>query len=306
MATGADRELPLPPREMMATVGKGSTDDLELSHLLIGEALKSRVVELLGPDWSWEGRRALDFGCGSGRLLRQLVEEAGEAELFGSDISEEMVSWVQRHLCPPIAGAQVNGERPPLDFPDDHFDLVTALSVFTHIANGWSDWLLEMHRILKPGGTLIATFLDSSCAGMLAPVPWDEERVGMSCFGFANPDFEWPNVLLSPWWLREHWGRAFEILELSPGEDVPYDGGVVSHTHGWLSAHARDVELTPEDLERESADDPRYAAARRYQFELLRVEGEELRKRHEALVESASWRVTSPLRRARALLRRRG
>ena len=196
---------------------------------------------------------------------------------------------------------RVNREQPPLDFPDDHFDLVTALSVFTHITDGWSDWLLEIRRVLKPGGLLIATFLDSMVARRLIGLPWDEERGGMGAFGFADPETSFPNVFHSHWWLREHRGRAFEIVELRPGERAM--------SQGWAVLRGREVELTPEQLEREDPDDRRYYEARRYQFELLRAEGEELRRRarqrDEELVQSASWRLTAPLRRAKAILRRR-
>ncbi|MCA1697943.1 MAG: class I SAM-dependent methyltransferase [Actinobacteria bacterium] len=51
------------------------------------------------------------------------------------------------------------GEIPPLPQPDAYFDLVWATSVFTHISDHWSAWLLELHRLLKDGGLLIATFL---------------------------------------------------------------------------------------------------------------------------------------------------
>ena len=74
--------------------------DVESAYVVIGGSLKSTLVELLGPEWSWEGRRVLDFGCGSGRLLRQFLDEARLAEFHGSDIDEEMVSWVRKHLCP--------------------------------------------------------------------------------------------------------------------------------------------------------------------------------------------------------------
>jgi ubiquinone/menaquinone biosynthesis C-methylase UbiE len=289
----------------MAGVGHDADENLEFAYLLIGEELKSRIVELLGPGWDWEGKRVLDFGCGSGRLLRQFLDEARVAEFHGSDIDEEMVRWVRENLCPPVAGVQANGRRPPLDHPNGRFDLVTALSVFTHIADGWSDWLLEMRRILKPDGLMIATFLDSSCARFLASAPWDEERVGMSAFGFADPQMDWENVLHSHWWLREHWGRAFDIVELVPGTDMTHEGGVVCPTQGWIVLRPKADELTAAELEREDPDDPRYREARRYQYELLRAEGEMLRRRQQELTESASWRITAPLRRAKRLLRRR-
>jgi hypothetical protein len=121
----------------------------------------------------------------------------------------------------------------------------------------------------------------------------------MGAVGFAHPETSLPDVFHSHWWLREHWGRAFEIVELRPG----------ALTQGWALLRAREVELTPEQLEREDPDDRRYYEARRYQFELLRAEGEELRRRarrrQEELVQSASWRLTAPLRRAKALLGRR-
>jgi len=280
----------------MTRVGPVPGQDPEFAYVVIGEVLKSTVIELLGPEWSWDGRRVLDFGCSSGRLLGQFLDEARLAEFHGSDIDEEAASWAQKHLCPPIADVRVNREKPPLDYPDDHFDLVTALSVFTHIADGWSDWMLEIRRVLKPEGLLIATFLDS-IGPTLTSLPWDEERAGMSAFGFANPETTLPNVLHSRWWLREHWGRAFEIVELRPGEE--------GLSHGWAVLRAREVDLTPEQLEREDPNDARDVEAHRYQVERLRAEGEELKQRHEELVQSASWRLTAPVRRAKARLSRR-
>jgi SAM-dependent methyltransferase len=293
MGGSAPRQLP--PAEMMARVGHAGDPNSEFSYQWVGEFLKSKVVDLLGPEWTWEGRRMLDFGCGPGRLLRQFLDEARVAEFYGSDIDDEMVGWARAHLCPPIADARVNGERPPLDYPDGQFDLVTALSVFTHIADGWSDWLLEIRRVLKPDGLFIATFLDASVARTLTAVPWDEERVGMSACGFTDPE-TLPNVLHSQWWLREHWGRAFEIIELRPGEEFP--------THAWALLRACDGELKPEQLEREDPDDRRYHAARRYQLELFRAEGEEIKRRHEEIVQSASWKLTAPFRRAKARVSR--
>src|SRR5882762_1181602 len=115
MVEPADSPPPLPPRNLMSRVGRESSRDLKSAYLSTGSALKAGVVDLLGGEWSWEGRRMLDFGCGSGRLLRQLLDEARVAEIHGSDIDDEMVSWVREHLCPPIAGVTVNRAQPTLD-----------------------------------------------------------------------------------------------------------------------------------------------------------------------------------------------
>jgi SAM-dependent methyltransferase len=294
----------------MTGVGHLPDEDLDHAYLAVGAALKAGVLDSLGPSWRWEGKRALDFGCGAGRVLRHLLSEAEVAEIHGSDVSEEMVTWAAQNLCPPIAGVIVNGEDPPLPYPDDHFDLVMAFSVFTHLVENWSTWLLEMRRILKPDGILIATFLDSSCADLVSPLPWDEQRVGMSAVGYASPEALWPCVLHSHWWLREHWGRAFEIERMSPGvSTVDAEGNTVS-TQGWLVLRPRGGELTPADLTREDPGDPRYEDMRRHQVELARAEARAIRDRYSSLEaefrsliaeiekvgRSASWRLTAPLR----------
>ena len=36
--------------------------------------------------------------------------------------------------------------------PDGAYDLVLAVSVFTHLTASWSAWLVELHRVLADGG----------------------------------------------------------------------------------------------------------------------------------------------------------
>ena len=79
-------------------------------------------------------------------------------EFYGCDIDAESIEWIVEHLSPPFMAFQ-SDEMPPLALGDESLDLVYACSVFTHIADLWSAWLLELHRVLKPGGLLIATFL---------------------------------------------------------------------------------------------------------------------------------------------------
>ena len=59
------------------------------------------------------GDRFLDFGCGSGQVLRHLLPEAAEAEVWGCDIDAATIDWLQANLSPPLH-VFVNGEAPPL------------------------------------------------------------------------------------------------------------------------------------------------------------------------------------------------
>ena len=46
----------------------------------------------------------------------------------------------------------------PLAYADDTFDLVYALSVFTHLTEDLCEaWMDELYRIVKPGGAAIVT-----------------------------------------------------------------------------------------------------------------------------------------------------
>ena len=75
-----DQPCAVPPRELMTRVGQVPDTDAEFAYVVIGEVPKSTVIELLGPEWNWDGRRVLDFGCSSGRLLGQFLDEARSAE----------------------------------------------------------------------------------------------------------------------------------------------------------------------------------------------------------------------------------
>ncbi len=173
------------------------------------------------------------------------------------------MDWLSENLSPPMRFF-VN-ER-PLPQPDGYFDLVYGLSVFTHITYDWSDWLLELHRVLKPDGLLLATFMGQATWERAAQRELDEDELGMAVLGLHRglDDTSGPIVLHSPWWLRTHWGRAFDILTLRSAGFVQAAMG-----HGVILACKRDVDPSTDDLERPDPDDPRELAAQRLQIMLL-------------------------------------
>ncbi len=122
-----------------------------------GHAGRDQIVSMLPTGWSFEGKRVLDFGCGAGRTLRYFLDEAEIAEFWGCDIDEASIAWLSEHLSPPIHPVRTN-EIPPIPRPEGYFDLVYAVSVFTHLTDSWSQWLLELHRLLRDEGLLIATY----------------------------------------------------------------------------------------------------------------------------------------------------
>jgi SAM-dependent methyltransferase len=228
--------------------------DEEGEYEELGRRIKQMIVEWMPEEWTFEGKQVLDFGCGAGRVLRHFLTEAERGtELWGSEIDAASVEWLERHLSPPVK-VVLHGERPPIPVEDGHFDLIYAMSVFTHITFEWSAWMLEMHRLLAEGGLLLATFL-SEGMGVHLHEPWDEDRIGMNVARCgAGWDEGGPLTFISPWWLREHWGRAFEVLRLEP---AVREIGDPWSAHGVVLLRRKPVTVTREELERVDPADPR-------------------------------------------------
>jgi SAM-dependent methyltransferase len=116
----------------------------------------------------------LDFGCGCGRLARQLVQQKPRPRRYlGLDLHAGMVDWCRRNLAPHATGFDFqhhdvrnlglnpNGHASALPFPmaDGGATLVIAWSVFTHVNEPQAEFYLrEVRRVLAPRGTLVATF----------------------------------------------------------------------------------------------------------------------------------------------------
>jgi SAM-dependent methyltransferase len=132
----------------MQRVGRIDDRDIAAAYDAIGRHSRARIERLLPADWSWEGRRVLDFGCGAGRTLRHFLDEAEHAEFHGCDIDDRSIAWLSENLSPPFHVFQ-NGESPGLPSPDRFFDVAYALSVFTHLGDHWADWLLELRRVRR-------------------------------------------------------------------------------------------------------------------------------------------------------------
>jgi SAM-dependent methyltransferase len=267
-------QLPVPPFELASRVGSlEDYDDPTAVYEIFGKAIKDDLVAGLPEGYSLDGRCILDFGCGAGRTLRHFVAEETGAELWGCDIDVDSVEWLKGNLVPPLNVFR-NGEEPPIDQPDGKFDLIYCVSVFSHLTRHWADWLLELHRLLKPDGLLLATVMGRGFSQSIAQEEWDEDRVGMMVLA---PGQAWsaggPMVFHSPWWLRAHWGRVFDIVSLGEaGFAVPDpDNG-----QGLVVMRRKDVRLTPDDLRRVS-DDPREAAALDHNVDRLMGELEILR-----------------------------
>jgi SAM-dependent methyltransferase len=165
---GAPDGLPLPSPGLILRVA--GTPDIEwfLESGAAGFRSLRDALSEQGTDVA-RLRSVLDFGCGCGRVTRHWAGVG--PRVWGCDYNPALVSWCRTHLG--FARFEVNALGPPLPFADASFDLVYALSVFTHLTEDLQTaWMAELHRVLEPGGLLAVTVHGARYAGELSP----EER----------------------------------------------------------------------------------------------------------------------------------
>ena len=120
-------------------------------------------------------RSILDFGCGCGRVIRHWAKQ--DAAVHGCDYNRKSVEWCRRSLT--FARFEVNALTPPLPYADGQFDLVYALSVFTHLPEPLHfAWMCEMKRVLKTDGFLIFSTHGEPYLGDLTPDQQAEFHAG--------------------------------------------------------------------------------------------------------------------------------
>jgi SAM-dependent methyltransferase len=94
--------------------------------------------------------RALDLGCGDGRLTAELDAE----DLTAADVSTVALDRARERL----PGARLVEVEPdaPLPFGDAVFDLVLCAETIEHVRDVQL-FLSEIRRVLRPGGTFALT-----------------------------------------------------------------------------------------------------------------------------------------------------
>lgn len=102
-----------------------------------------------------KSKKLLDVSCGTGNMLKEM-SEAGEADLYGVDLSENMIEQAKEKLKDvDLQTADVHS----LPFENDLFDYVTTTEAFHHYY-GQSKAIAEMKRVVKPGGKVIVVDIE--------------------------------------------------------------------------------------------------------------------------------------------------
>jgi SAM-dependent methyltransferase len=163
----------MPPFELRELVGPTDPADFDnpTGQLVIGGVPAAGFSSVL------------DFGCGCGRLARQLLQQHTPPERYvGIDLHRGLIEWCQRNLAPyregfsflhhDVFNAGFNPEAPtdrtmlPFPVPPESVQLVIGWSVFTHLVEEQIVFYLrEVCRVLRRDGHFVSTWFLFDKAG---------------------------------------------------------------------------------------------------------------------------------------------
>jgi ubiquinone/menaquinone biosynthesis C-methylase UbiE len=124
-----------------------------------GDAMRRRALKPIA-EWM-QGRpqrtlRALDVGCGTGRLLAFLHDAWPGMRLIGLDLSAPYLAEARRLAGRTARVKLMEGAAEALPFADASLDLVTSSFLLHELPKKVRGQALsEMVRVLKPGGLLV-------------------------------------------------------------------------------------------------------------------------------------------------------
>jgi len=220
---------------------EGYYGDKHFDYWLSGLKDSSDALDLIGKLMPERPQSYLDFGGASGRVARHMALAHKIPKVWIADINREHVNFIA-DVFPGVITAFQSTSLPHLPIEDNSFDLVTAYSVFSHIETFDDTWLLELRRILRPGGVLLITanvdrFQEITPAWpvykALANYP------GMDHAEFGHPlkeerrVFRWKadasyssNVFMREAYVARRWGPLFASWEVIR-HYAPFQAGVV-------------------------------------------------------------------------------
>ncbi len=99
------------------------------------------------------GERVLDVACGTGQVTVQAAQAVGASgSVLGVDLSARMVEAAQRRGAPNTRFLRMDAQA--LSLPESHFDVVLCSLGLMYLPDP-SRALLEMRRVLRPGGRVV-------------------------------------------------------------------------------------------------------------------------------------------------------
>ncbi|GAC1439009.1 MAG: hypothetical protein NVSMB63_03720 [Sediminibacterium sp.] len=167
----------------------------------------------------------LDWGCGAGRITRHLLSVVPNARLYACDTNPNSIRWNCLHY-PGIQFTTID-HLPPTHYQSSCFDLIYGISVLTHIvADEQSQWITELHRLLRPNGLLLVSTHGSHYYQQLIPVDLRKlEQTGSYTHQYLKKGHRMLSTYNKATALRSAWEEKFNIVAFYDGVKHPHKLG---------------------------------------------------------------------------------
>lgn len=210
-------EIALPPDSMIY-----SSFQLNYKSYYFG-SLKSAewIVNLAKPYVKINSASILDWGCGSGRIVRHIPSIAKKAHVFGADSNASSIEWCRKHIK--NVDFEIYDSDAALSYRDSQFSFIYGVSTLTQFTEALQiDWINEIKRVLKKKGIFLLTTNGESFKRNLSNTEqnkFDKDELvikkraskgGHSTISFQSENFM-RNLL-----------KGFEVLAFAPGNVNAY------------------------------------------------------------------------------------
>ena len=228
-----------PPYENMSrTSGKAITAELFAAGGLTTAAKLDGATNLFAGRPLSGFDTILDWGAGVGRVASNVIKYfAPNSEIWCADIDDVNITMAA-DFCDNARCSRLP-YWPPADLPGDYFDLIYGISVFTHLTEAAQDlWLRELSRISRSGAILVMSANTEFAAAFLSEIDQSHmadllavgisDRVSDRNLGAKLERRNYYRVTyhLSDY-IRDIWGKHFEIIEIVHRADVQVQDFVV-------------------------------------------------------------------------------
>lgn len=131
------------------------------------------IIKTVSKTYDLQGKRVLDVGCAYGFLVNELNRIT---DAYGIEISSASYEYAKNTLKLNVLNQALDGES----FEQEFFDVVFLIGTIEHLVDP-RQALKNIHRVLKPGGLLVVTTIDTK-----GPIPLYSLKPPEHLFYFSN------------------------------------------------------------------------------------------------------------------------
>jgi len=112
-------------------------------------------------------KRVCDVGCGTGRYIKNLVEDIADIEIDAVDLSDNVMRGINKNI------KTKQGSLNHIPYNDELFDVTYSVEALEH-AITIENAVKEMIRVTKKGGKVIIIDKNKAAIGLLEIDEWEQ------------------------------------------------------------------------------------------------------------------------------------